>query len=542
MRRRRLSRRALVLGGIAASALLAACQSGAPPPEAPKPTTAAPTSAAPAAATPAAGAVKQELVVAAGLDQHTLQGPNADVGQYPLNENVYEPLVRMHDDYTLRPLLAERWELRGDTWRFYLRKGVKFHDGQTFNAASVKHTFDRLASSGNNTPRIGPDSTKIVDDYTVDVAPTVPNLRLPEQVLHPLHGMLAPGTDPATKPVGTGPFRFVEYRQGERFVVERNADYWGEKAGLERIVFRFMPDDNTRRLALEAGEADLALDLPREAVASLAAKPGLKVARAPVGANMLMYLNRNGGAPGFDLLKDASLRRAIGHAIDTKTLVAKVWEGNAEPGRLMAPASVLGQYAEQVKGFAFDPGKAQALLDEGGWKPGAGGVREKDGRKLQLTLIGWPQLDRATKQFVQAQLRDVGFDVALVDTPDNPSYGAPRDEGRHDINVEIPNQNDANPAFLPVLRFYSKAASKNAKYYAPGGRFDQLAEESLKTADRAEVQRLSAEMMKILIDEDADVIPLAGVYRIYGLRDRVDGFVPHPSQTNQLWDKIRLAK
>src|ERR671931_1574644 len=215
-----LSRRRFVLAGLWSGVLLAACQAGASggqPAPAASPT--------PAAVKPSGPAVKQELVVAAGLDQHTVQGPNADVGQYPLNENVYEPLIRMHDDYTLKPLLAERWELNGNGWRFYLRKGVKFHDGQAFTSASVKHTFDRLASSGNNTLRIGPDSTRFIDDYTVEITPTVPNLRLPEQILHPLHGMLAPGTDPAAKPVGTGPFRFVEYKTGQRFVVERNGDY-----------------------------------------------------------------------------------------------------------------------------------------------------------------------------------------------------------------------------------------------------------------------------------------------------------------------------
>ncbi len=118
--------------------------------------------------------------------------------------------------------------------------------------------------------------------------------------------------------------------------------------------------------------------------------------------------------------------------------------------------------------------------------------------------------------------------------PDRPTYNNLLNNGQFDIDIEVPNQNDADPVFLPALRFYSKASGHNVKYFAPGDKFDRIIEEALQTTDRPVVQRKAAEAMSYLIDQEAVVVSLAGVYRIYGARDAVRGFVPHPSATNQL--------
>jgi peptide/nickel transport system substrate-binding protein len=489
--------------------------------------------------TPQAAAV-QELVVGAPDDQFQseLQPLKSRLGNYPISVNMCETLVRLGEDFSPQPLLATSWELTGaNTFRFHLRQGVRFWDGTPMTADDVKWSLDRTARGQQGYSFIGEDSTRVVDPQTVDVTPTEPNLRLVEQILHPTYAIMKNGSDLADQPMCTGPFKFVEYVKGERLVVQRNADYRGEKARLDKVTYRFFPDANTRLLALQSGEIDFTMDLPREQVTALKNRPGYNVANAPVGRTMLMYLNIHGHEP-YVLLQDPAVRQAIGYAIDRQTMVDKVWEGNAAVISTMGPAEVLGDSAKLVQGFTYDPGKANQLLDAAGWVKGTDGIRSRDGKRLSIALIGWVEWDNQTLEFVQSQLAGVGIEMKIVKTPDQASYSKLLDAGEFDIDLEGPNQNDANPIFLPALRFYSKATSKNMPYFAPGPVFDALVEQGSAATVRSETQRSAGQAMHLLIDQEAIVIPVAGLFRIYGMKSTVQGFRPHPSQTNQWWNTV----
>jgi len=490
----------------------------------------------------------QQLNVGFAEDQYVLEGPDAGLGMYPLNANIFETLTYMTSDYEVKPLLAERWEFRApDTWRFYLRKDVKFHNGQPLNAEAVKEgLFDRLAKiEGGSTILAGPDSAKVVDEYTIDFTPTAENLRVPEQLVHPSNGVVAPGSDIGEKPVGTGPFRFVEYLPKERIVVERNPDYWGQKSELDRITFRFYPDPNARRLALEAGEIDFAYEVPRQDVESLKGR-GLKIETSSVGAYEAMFANIH-GEPPHDLLGDVRVRKAVAYGIDREALVERVLDGLATTDQTFVPPSSLEPHASLVKGFSYDPERAEGLLDEAGWEPGPDGIREKDGRRLKLTLVsGFPsaEVHRPIPTFVQSQLKEIGIDVEIVERPDSASYQALIDSGEGDLYLEQGNQNDANPGFLPVLLFYTGGSGASAPYqslFAPGPEFDRLIAPSLTTVDIEKSRRSVAEAMHYIIDEQAVILPLAGIYSIYGMKDSVEGFEPHPSSLNVRWNAVSLS-
>ncbi len=173
------------------------------------------------------------------------------------------------------------------------------------------------------------------------------------------------------------------------------------------------------------------------------------------------------------------------------------------------------------------------MLDTAGWRPGADGIRTKDGRRLTLTIIGWPEVTEAGYQVLQSQLRAVGIELNIKKAPDRPTYDNYYRNTEFDLDLEVPNQNDGNPAFLPVLRMHS--ANSAAFRFAPGGAFDQQAQRALAATTRDEVQRASAEMMRLLIHEEFIVVPVAGVFRIYGMSRNVNLGEPHPSQTNQVW-------
>ena len=492
-----------------------------------------------------------ELRVGAVDDQYLVAPTatsDANVGVYPLNTNVMETLATLSPDYTVVPALATSWEFRApNTWRFHLRTGVKFQDGQPFNAAAVKTgLFDRLAKVGGSTIKSGPNSAVVVDDNTIDFTPTVPNLRVPEQMVHPQNEVIAPGSDIAKKPVGTGPFRFVEYLPKERIVVERNPDYWGPKAKVAKITFTFYPDANARRLALEAGQVDAIFDVPHQDVNGLKSK-GFDIETSTVGAYDALLLNSHGTAP-TDILNDVNVRQAIAVGIDRPKLIAGVLDGFATADQTMVPPQSLAPYTSTVKGFTFDPAKAKSMLDAAGWTVGSDGVRAKAGRRLQLKLVsGFPSAAALSPipTFLQSQMKDIGIDLSITEVPDSSTYSTLMTPSGGDIFLEQGNQNDANSGFLPTLLFYTGAGSSGGgayqKLFAPGATFDSLLAPALTEPNSDTVRKEVASAMHEMIDVQANVLPVAGVYRIYGLNKKVKGFVAHPALLHVQWGGVSVT-
>lgn len=482
---------------------------------------------------------RQVLVIGAPADENTLRDNRERVGMYPLNASICETLVRLTPEFEVEPWLATRWEYRGDnTFRFHLRQEVRFHDGQPLDARAVKHSLERPGTVQYSF--LGEGSVRVVDDSTVDVRARLPNLRLVEQLVHPTYAMIAPGTSGA-RPVCTGPFRLHEYVPEDRMTVVRYEGYWGESARLDTLTFRFFADDNTRLLALRSGQVDGIMDVHRATAASLERTPGIRVVDAPPGAVLMMYM-ATGGTPGFNALSDARLRRAVALSIDRRALAERILDGRAVPVHTVNPPSVLGEHRDRLRGIPYDPSEAARLLDAAGWKQGGDGVRRRDGRALELVLI--PQtghVDPAVPQYVHAALRDVGIRVR-IDVLERAVFQTRLNAGRFHLDMELPNQNDANPAFLLALRWYSKSEVESSRFMRAGPRFDAAVERALAATDADAVRAEAAEAMRILLEEEVAAVPLAGVYRIYAFRDGVRGFVPHPSRTNQWWDRVWVAR
>ena len=488
-----------------------------------------------------------ELTVGTAAASYRTDPNRATIGMYSPNPNVFESLVRLTPDYQIEPLLAESWEfVEPNTWRFTLRQGVTFHDGTPFTAEAVKWSMTRVALAGGGSIGVDENSVAIVDDHTVEITPTRPNRRLVQQLNHPVYSIVAPNTEPAETRIGTGPFREVEYVVDDHYTVEAFEGYWGDKPLVGRITFRFYPDPTTRVLALQSGEVDLITDVPRESALDVTSSGEHTLLTSTVGAYNAIYVGIHGQEP-YDLGQDKAVRQAIAHAIDKEAIVSGVWQGNAEVGRTMIPPAILGPAGDQVTGVAYDPEQARALLEQAGWT--GEGTRQKDGRELKLTMVvGFP--DAATHgpipEFVQAQLGEVGIAVELVQTPDTATYEARLQAGEGDLWAEAGSQNDGNPCFLPDLLFYSAPADPESAMYsnifAPGPAFDQHIDTCRAAVSTEEVQEAAAMAMKVLIDEEFVVIPIAGTYRLYGVTtDAVEGVEPHPSGVNQRWTAVSVA-
>ena len=491
--------------------------------------------------------------VGANEDQWTVNGTAAKATHfmYVTNQNVYEPLIYLRSDYTLQPALAERWELQpdGKTWRFFLRRGVTFHDGTPFTADDVVWTWGqrqaegRTLSTAANTlhPRDGfnPDAVKKVDDHTVDFTPISPNLRLPEQIVHPEGAIVKNGTHNDTPPyAGTGPYKYVDYVEKQTAVFERNENYWGDKPKVKRFEIRFIPDPVARLQALKSGQVDFVYDLPPDATKNLEGDPNFKIVRSESGRNHLLYVNITPGR----VTADRTVREAVAHSIDRKAYVDVVLEGNGEPGRWMAPKSVLGSAAERVAAVPRDVKRAEKLLEEAGWKVGPDGIRTKGEQRLKVILLGQQEVPEAALTVIQSNLKDAGIETEIKKTPDVATRNALYNQGKgdFDLDLEPPNQNDGNPAFLPVLRMSNKVPTN--VQFAPGGEFEAQVDKAIAAKTRDEVQQASAEMMKFLMNREYIVVGLAGAFRIYGMAKNVDFEDPHPSFTNQTWFSLAVMQ
>ena len=499
---------------------------------------------------PTTPAAVQELVVGYGEDPwvDSSEADRKRIGNYPLNADVCETLVTLTPDFQVGEGLASDWELVGDnTFRFTLKDEPTFADGSPVTAEAAKFSLDYTVQEPDTSgfAFLGLESTTIVDEQTVEVTPTAPNLRLVEQITHPTYSIVEPGSDPFNDVVGstcTGPFRVTEYVPSERMVVERNENYWGEPPELDKITFRFIPDDTTRTLALQNGEVDLITDVPRSVLSSLEGLPGIRIEESPPGQVILAYVARRDLAGTDKPLDDPLVRRALAHAINQEAYVEGVLDGNAEVVETVAPPAVLGEFVDLVEGIPYDPEESARLLEEAGWTLGPDGVRVKDGQPLELDMV-FQRVDLTTLEFVQSQFAEVGVRSNILQL-DAGAYRERLNNGDYDLDFSGPNQNDANPAFLLSLRWYSKATGENAQFISPGPEteFEALIDLSQQATDRQELQRLAAEAMHELVDVEVGALPLAGVYRSYAMKDNVQGLEPHPSGTNQRWSTVFIAE
>ncbi len=472
---------------------------------------------------------RRSMVVAYGADEFPLTLNRERLGRYPLNAGICEPLVRLTDDFAVAPALATRWEFRQpNTYRFFFLSGVVFSDGTRFDARAAAHTFAEAAGTRNDYSFLSDSSVRVVDDTTLDIQPARENRRLVDQLVHPTYSLVSPRSDPTRRPVCTGAFRLSGYAVHDHLTVVRNDAYRGARARLDTLIFRFIPDETTRTLALRSGEVDAIVDVGRSNASALERVPGLRVVTAPPGAVIVMYMNLHGAAP-YHQLRDSSVRRAVAQAIDRRTLVNDVLGGNGRAALVATvnPPRVLGSYATMVRGVDHDPDAARRTLA---------------GRRRRLRLIANPgSIDRGVVEYVQAQLARVGFDVQ-VEQLDAAAFESRLNSGAFDLDLELPNQNDANPAFLLALRWYSKSNTRSVAFTHASARFDTLVERALGAATDDDARRTAAEAMHQLVDVEVGAVPLAGISRSYAMSDRVRGFVPHPSRLHQDWSTVWMAR
>ena len=352
--------------------------------------------------------VVAEMAEPPGLDPTT--NPAAAIDRI-LQHNLYEGLVKIDPQGNILPALAEEWEVSPDglEYTFHLRRGVKFHNGRELVAEDIKFTFERAMDPETGHPHpeyyANVAEIEVLDKYTVRFRMKAPtpgflyyltegdSIIVPEEAVETL----------ASQPIGTGPFKFVEWVRGDHVTLERFEDYYGTDAQgnklpyLDRVIFKFIPDPSAALAALQAGNVDVII-LTGENVPVVEADPNLKIVSGPQNLVQIMAIN-NAREP-FD---DLRVRQAICHALDRERIIEGAMFGYGTPiGSHLTPVSPY--YADMLWVCEYDPERAKELLAEAGYP---------EGFKAKVKLPQPYEPHIRTGEIIADQLREVGIELEL---------------------------------------------------------------------------------------------------------------------------------
>ncbi len=320
--------------------------------------------------------------------------------------NIFEGLTRFGPDGSVRPALAQSWDVdaEGEVYTFHLHDGVTFHDGTTMDAEDVKFSLDRArAEDSANAQKAlftGIETVEVVDPLTVKITLKDPNGNFPFNMAWGDAVIVAPESieTEATNPIGTGPFKFQSWTQGDRIEIVRNDAYWGEPAALSKATFRIIADPTAAFAAMMAGDVDAFPNFPApETLPQLAADPRFKVIVGSTEGETILAMNNK--QPPLDNVK---VREAIAHAINRQDIIDGAMFGYGTPiGTHFAPHNP--DYVDLTGLSAYDPEKSKALLAEAGVSD----------LKLRLALPP-PTYARRGGEIIAAELAAVGIQTEIT--------------------------------------------------------------------------------------------------------------------------------
>ncbi len=473
------------------------------------------------------------FIFAQGADPRGLDPAFVDDGESSkVICNVYEGLLRYKAGSTeLEPCLADSWTISDDgkVYTFKLHMGIKFHDGTPFNAEAVKYSVERQLppNATEDMPyasfTFGPvEKVDVVDELTVQFtlsAPYTPFLAnlamsLAAPIVSPTAAKKANG-NLNENPVGTGPFKFVKWDKAQSITLERNEDYWGEKAKISKLVFKFTKENSVRASELATGAVDAIDGIDPNNVKML--EDAKMTLFKDQGMNInYMYFNCS-RAP----FNDPKLREAVSYAINREELVKFLYQGYADVANSPLPNFMPG-YNKDVKPYEYNPDKAKALLKELGKE------------NLEIKMISYPNPrpynsvnGQKLAEAVQGYLAKVGI-KATIDLYEWTDYKKRVGNGEGDIGFYgwIGDNGDADN-FLSLFETKEIESTLNsAKYSNP--KVDELLVKARQLPNGEDRNKAYAEIQQIVI-QDAAWLPISNALTLAAYKPEVKGFEVHPT-------------
>ena len=451
---------------------------------------------------PTQAQTSRTLVVAQGADIVTGDpAKSTELATIAVLVNIYDTLVRRDAALTLKPGLALSWRpVDATTWEFKLRSGVKFHDGEPFNADAVKFSFDRMLDPKTHWPGAGSlqliKAVTVVDESTVRFTTSRPWPDMPRFLGY--YGMIMPpgylkqnGEDALIRhPVGTGPYRFVRWVKDDRVEVEANPDYWGGRPRISRVVFRVIPTVAPRVAELLAGSVQLANLLPPELFPALQTSSKTKLV---IGKSLSVFfviynlVNIAKDKP----LADPRVRQALNYAVNRQAILASVMHNVGTPVATFC-SEVMVACDASIPPFAYNPDRARALLREAGYANGfdfsISGTSGAYPGDRDITLAVADQLTRIGVR-TKVNVTEIGVQIKTVLDRKLPEDGwFTRFTDFFGIST-----------IIPLRAFYSPGEwSQWRPGYAP---FNQLVEAAQAAPDEAKLREVSKRLQLMYVEQ-----------------------------------------
>lgn len=486
------------------------------------------------------------LIFGRGGDSVSLDPITVTDGEsFKVTKNIFDTLVNFGEqDTEIEPGLASEYTAAEDglTYTFTLEEGVTFHDGTDFNAEAVVANFDRWAAGdADQFPYYGSmfggfgdeeghviESVEATGDYEVTIklkrpmAPFLKNLAMSPFGIASPTAIEEQGDAFGDNPVGTGPFKFVEWNRNDTVRIEKFEDYWVEgEPKLDEVVFRAIPDNSGRLNALLAGEIDLADGINPSDAETIESNDDLQLYERP--SMNVGYLGLTTTREPFD---DPKVRQAMNHAIDRQAIVDAFFEGRGEVAKNPLPPVISG-YNDAIEGYDYDPEKAKALLEEAGLG---------DGFEMELWAMPVPRPympdGQKVAEAIQSDLAEVGITAEIV-SYEWATYLEKAANGEADaFLLGWTGDNGDADNFLYVLLDQDNIGSNNYTYYENQELHDILIEAQTEVDEEVR-NELYAQAQEI-IHEDAPWVPLAHSTPLLAGGSNVVNFKPHPTGSDKL--------
>jgi peptide/nickel transport system substrate-binding protein len=468
-------------------------------------------------------APKGQVVVALTTDVPTLD---------PHMHNVRVMLIvgwHLFDSLTARdpttmklvPHLAESWRLVNDlTWEFTLRPGVKFHNGESFNAATVKYNFERVRNPDQKSPQRGNiawlERVDIVDEQTVRLITKEPQPIAPEhltnfQMIPAAYAQQVGDRGLAQKPVGTGPYTFVSWAKGQQVVLEANTDYWKGAPAVKTVVFQTIPEMAMQIAELLAGGVDIIRTIPPDQIPSIEASGSAYVSKTPILRVVYLSFDCLGRDPTSQTaLKDPRVRQAIAHAIDVDAIIYHVLGGLG----VRTPTGVTPLhfgYDGIAAEYAYDPTQAKTLLAEAGYVSG-----------LQLTLhtyAGSIVSQRQVTDAIMGYLAQVGIRTDIRHFDDVSTFASHQQAGKlNDLVLGSWGSYSIADADMLLHPLFHRSEPFT---YCTDAQLEALLDKGRSSLDQGLRKQSLLQAQRAIVDR-AYWVPLYGQYEILGLSKRLN--------------------
>ncbi len=469
---------------------------------------------------------KRELIWAQGgdvskFDPHFSTSSN----DIRVSFNIFDNLTSRHPDGKLYPGLATEWKLTAPTtWTFKLRQGVKYHNGDTFTSAdakfSIERTYDPAAKTMVATALTTIDQIEAPDAATLVIHTKKPDPLLPARLafyggqIVPSKYVQAFGNDVFnSKPVGTGPVRFVSWVKDDRLVLEANPDYWGGRIDVDRVSVRSIPETAPRIAALLKGEVDIITQLPADQGERVTGNASTRVAGALYAG--LYVLAVNSKRPPLD---NPLVKQALSMAIDREAIVKELWRGRGiVPNGPIAKGD--NHFDPSLPPLAYNPGAARDLLKKAGYK----------NEEIWIeTTVAYVSNDKQMSEAIQGMWKDVGVNVKLEVIEYSVRAQKNREKSFKGVFWSDPTSTLGDPDGM-MWRLLGPGGPQD---YWRDARWDELGSAARFSVDekfRAEAYR---EMTKIFL-EHLPWLPVIQPYEDYGIQKYVE-WTPNPNQQFEL--------